>query len=201
MRVFSFKWKFDNLFYQYVNRRYDCVPVFGVRNWKMYTLTTWSTPKIYFQLSLLMSIFKLIYIKCLLQNKCWIVTAKLPLTLSLSLWYSSHRICDSQCLRVIWEKGLWACLEGIILITLIKAERPTYCGRHHSLLGMLDCISDEQWSSSLHSLLSFFLITNARMWLPDTASAAFIFLPRWTIYSETVSYNKPYLGLERWLRG
>lgn len=57
--------------------------------------------------------------------------------------------------RDTWAQGLWACLWGIILISLSEVRRPAHRGRHHSLAEILGCVNGgRKLSSSRHELLS-----------------------------------------------
>lgn len=56
--------------------------------------------------------------------------------------------------RLTSEIGLWAHLWGIILILVIEVERSAYNGCHHSLTGILGCVSGERkLSGCRHGLL------------------------------------------------
>ncbi|KAM7336394.1 hypothetical protein ACRRTK_004887 [Alexandromys fortis] len=57
--------------------------------------------------------------------------------------------------RITWEKGLWACLGGIVLITLIEVRGLSHCDWHRSLAGILDWITEgDKQSNRMHALLS-----------------------------------------------
>lgn len=45
---------------------------------------------------------------------------------------------------ILGAMNIWACLLWLILTTLIEAGRPAHCGCHHSLVGILGCLSGER---------------------------------------------------------
>lgn len=63
-----------------------------------------------------------------------------------------HRI-----LNHLWYAA-WRVPVGILLIALIKMERPTRCGWHHSL------VSGEEWSSNVSSSLALCFLMVDEMW-------------------------------------
>lgn len=67
--------------------------------------------------------------------------------------------------RITWEKGLWACLWGITLITLTDVGRLDHCGWHRCLTRTLDCIKRKSTSCSMHSRMSGF-----QSWPPGSNS-------------------------------